>query len=135
MRDVAVIGVGMIKFGRYPEKTVPELAAQAALLALKDAGIDMKEVELMASGNLYQSNAMVGQRILQGERNRLFDQDMLARVHGVNGDLGMEATGDANRNGINICALQDGMIIGIGCRAIFGGKVVGAVGFDVGDRH
>jgi len=27
MRDVAVIGVGMIKFGRYPEKTVPELAA------------------------------------------------------------------------------------------------------------
>ena len=65
MRDVAVIGVGMIKFGRYPEKTVPELAGQAALLALKDAGIDMKDIELLASGNLYQSNAMVGQRILQ----------------------------------------------------------------------
>ena len=65
MRDVAIIGVGMIKFGRYPEKTVPELAAQAALLALKDAGADMKDIELMASGNLYQSNAMVGQRILQ----------------------------------------------------------------------
>src|SRR5437867_827076 len=65
MRDVAIIGVGMIKFGRYPEKTVPELAAQAALLALKDSGADMKDVELLASGNLYQSNAMVGQRILQ----------------------------------------------------------------------
>ena len=65
MRDVAIIGVGMIKFGRYPEKTVPELAAQAALLALKDAGVEMKDVELVASGNLYQSNAMVGQRILQ----------------------------------------------------------------------
>ena len=35
MRDVAVIGVGMIKFGRYPEKTVPELAAQAILLAAR----------------------------------------------------------------------------------------------------
>jgi acetyl-CoA acetyltransferase len=65
MREVAVIGVAMIKFGRYPEKTVPELAGQAALLALKDAGMDMKDVDLMASGNLYQSNAMVGQRILQ----------------------------------------------------------------------
>ena len=65
MRDVAIIGVGMIKFGRYPEKTVPELAAQAAHLALKDAGVDMKDVELVASGNLYQSNAMVGQRIMQ----------------------------------------------------------------------
>ncbi len=65
MRDVAIVGVGMIKFGRYPEKTVPELAAQAALLALKDAGMTMADIELLASGNLYQSNAMVGQRILQ----------------------------------------------------------------------
>ncbi|HWQ28033.1 MAG TPA: thiolase family protein [Dehalococcoidia bacterium] len=65
MRDVAIVGVGMIKFGRYPEKTVPELAAQAALLALKDAGMTIADIELLASGNLYQSNAMVGQRILQ----------------------------------------------------------------------
>jgi acetyl-CoA acetyltransferase len=55
----------MIKFGRYPEKTVPELGAEAALIALKDAGIDIKDVELFASGNLYQANAMIGQRILQ----------------------------------------------------------------------
>ncbi len=65
MRDVAIIGVGMIKFGRYPEKTCRSWRAQAALLALKDAGVDMKDIELVASGNLYQSNAMVGQRILQ----------------------------------------------------------------------
>ena len=57
--------VGMIKFGRYPDKTVPELGAEAALGALKDAGIAIKDVEMFASGNLYQSNAMVGQRILQ----------------------------------------------------------------------
>ncbi|MBV8358540.1 MAG: thiolase family protein [Deltaproteobacteria bacterium] len=55
----------MIKFGRYPEKTVPELGADAALIALKDAGINIKDVELFASGNLYQANAMIGQRILQ----------------------------------------------------------------------
>ena len=65
MRNVYVLGTGMIKFGRYPEKTVPELGGEAALLALKDAGVSIKDVEMFASGNLYQSNAMVGQRILQ----------------------------------------------------------------------
>ena len=65
MRDVYVLGVGMIKFGRYPEKDVAELASEAALLALKDAGMTIKDVQLLASGNLFQSNAMVGQRILQ----------------------------------------------------------------------
>ena len=65
MRDVAIIGVAMIKFGRYPEKTVPELAGQAVQLALKDAGVEMKDVEMVASGNLYQANAMIGQRIMQ----------------------------------------------------------------------
>ncbi|MBV8054041.1 MAG: thiolase family protein [Deltaproteobacteria bacterium] len=65
MRNVYVLGTGMIKFGRYPEKTVPELGGEAALIALKDAGINIKDVELFASGNLYQANAMIGQRILQ----------------------------------------------------------------------
>ncbi|MBV8773437.1 MAG: thiolase family protein [Deltaproteobacteria bacterium] len=65
MRNVYVLGTGMIKFGRYPEKTVPELGGDAALIALKDAGINIKDVELFASGNLYQANAMIGQRILQ----------------------------------------------------------------------
>jgi len=65
MRNVYVLGTGMIKFGRYPEKTVPELGGAAALLALKDAGVAIKDVEMFACGNLYQSNAMVGQRILQ----------------------------------------------------------------------
>jgi len=65
MRDVALLGAAMIKFGRYPEKQVHELAAQAALLALQDAGMTMADIELLASGNLYQSNAMIGQRILK----------------------------------------------------------------------
>jgi acetyl-CoA acyltransferase len=65
MRNVYVLGTGMVKFGRYPEKTVPELGGEAALIALKDAGITIKDVEMLANGNLYQSNAMVGQRTLQ----------------------------------------------------------------------
>src|ERR1700747_2566035 len=65
MRNVYVLGTGMIKFGRYPEKTVPELGAEAALSALNDAGINIQDWELFASGNLYQANAMIGQRVLQ----------------------------------------------------------------------
>ena len=65
MPNVYVLGTGMIKFGRYPEKTVPELGGEAALIALKDAGVTIQDVEMFACGNLYQSNAMVGQRILQ----------------------------------------------------------------------
>ena len=65
MRNVYVLGTGMIRFGRYPDKSVPELGAEAALIALKDAGVMIKDVEMFACGNLYQANAMVGQRILQ----------------------------------------------------------------------
>src|SRR6202046_1707539 len=65
MRNVYVLGTGMIKFGRYPDKSVPELGSDAALMAIKDAGVSIQDVELFASGNLFQANAMIGQRILQ----------------------------------------------------------------------
>lgn len=65
MRDVYVLGVGMIKFGRYPDKDVPQLGAEAAVLALKDAGLTIKDVEMFVCGNLFQANAMNAQRILQ----------------------------------------------------------------------
>ncbi len=64
MREVAIIGVSMIKFGRYPERKVEELAARAGLDALKDAGVEMKQIEALYSGNLYQTSGS-GQRILQ----------------------------------------------------------------------
>ncbi|GBD22593.1 3-ketoacyl-CoA thiolase [bacterium HR29] len=64
MREVAIIGVSMIKFGRYPDRKVEELAARAALDALKDAGVEMKQVQALYSGNLYQTSGS-GQRILQ----------------------------------------------------------------------
>jgi acetyl-CoA acetyltransferase len=65
MSDVYVLGVEMMKFGRYPERTVPQLGAEAALGALDDAGVSIGDIQGLWSGNLYQSNAMVGQRILK----------------------------------------------------------------------
>ncbi|MFQ5878650.1 MAG: thiolase family protein [Dehalococcoidia bacterium] len=65
MREVAIIGGDMIKFGRYPDKTVVDLAAQAVLGALRDAGLTMKEIEILVCGNLYQASGMIGQKVLQ----------------------------------------------------------------------
>ena len=65
MGDVYVIGIDMIKFGRFPDKTVPQLGATAALLAMDDAGLTIQDMQALYCGNLGQASAMVGQRILQ----------------------------------------------------------------------
>jgi acetyl-CoA acetyltransferase len=54
----------MIKFGRYPDRDVSQLAARSGLEALTDAGAQMKDIEALYSGNLYQTSGS-GQRILQ----------------------------------------------------------------------
>jgi acetyl-CoA acyltransferase len=65
MSDVYVVGIDMIKFGRFPDRTVPQIGAEAALLALDDCGLKIQDMEALYCGNLYQASAMVGQRILQ----------------------------------------------------------------------
>ena len=65
MTDAYVVGVDMIKFGRFPEKTVPEIGAESALLALDDCGLTIQDMEALYCGNLGQASGMVGQRILQ----------------------------------------------------------------------
>jgi len=65
MSDVYLLGTDMIKFGRFPDRTVPQLGAQAALMALDDAGLSVKDMEALYCGNLLQASAMVGQRILR----------------------------------------------------------------------
>ena len=65
MSDVYVLGVDMIRFGRFPDKTVPQLGAQAALMALDDAGVGLPDMQALYCGNLGQASGMVGQRILQ----------------------------------------------------------------------
>ncbi len=65
MTDAYIVGVDMIKFGRFPEKTVPQIGAQSALLALDDCGLAIQDMQALYCGNLGQASGMVGQRILQ----------------------------------------------------------------------
>jgi acetyl-CoA acetyltransferase len=63
--DVYILGTDMIKFGKFPDRSVPQIGAEAALMALDDAGLTINDMEALYCGNLMQSNAMVGQRVLQ----------------------------------------------------------------------
>src|ERR1700761_6909839 len=65
MSDVYVVGVNMIKFGRFPDRTVESLGAEAALMALDDAGLTIHDMQALYCGNLFQSSAAVGQRVLR----------------------------------------------------------------------
>jgi acetyl-CoA acetyltransferase len=63
--DVYIAGIDMIKFGKFEDRSIEGLGAEAALMALDDCGLTIKDVQALYSGNLMAANAMVGQRILQ----------------------------------------------------------------------
>ena len=52
MRDVAIIGVGIIPFGRRDEDTLMEMLAYASLKALDDAGLGDGSVDAVVVGNM-----------------------------------------------------------------------------------
>ncbi len=63
--DVYIVGIDMIKFGKFPERSVESLGAEAALGALDDAGLTIRDMEALYCGNLMYASGMVGQRILR----------------------------------------------------------------------
>jgi acetyl-CoA C-acetyltransferase len=52
MRDVAIIGVGIIQFGRRDEDTLLDMLALASLKALDDAGLGDKNVDAVYVANM-----------------------------------------------------------------------------------
>ena len=65
MTDVYVLGIDMMRFGRFPDTTVPALGARAALMALDDAGVTITDIQALYCANLGQASSMVGQRVLR----------------------------------------------------------------------
>jgi acetyl-CoA acyltransferase len=61
--DVYILGANMTKFGKHPDKDVIDLAAEAARAALADGGVAMRDIEILAYGNLL--GRTVGQHLLQ----------------------------------------------------------------------
>ena len=61
--DIWILGITMTKFGKHPDKDVVDLASEAALGALKDGGVTMKDMGILAAGNLMNASAGIGQQL------------------------------------------------------------------------
>jgi len=66
MRDVAVIGVGMNRFGKYMDKGIKELAAESVTIALEDSGVSKNQIEAAFVGNAA-AGLMTGQEMIRGQ--------------------------------------------------------------------
>ncbi len=63
MTAVHVVGAGMTRFGRHPDKDAADLGAAALLEAIDDAGIDPRAIEAAYVGHVFQG-MVTGQRVL-----------------------------------------------------------------------
>ncbi len=50
MEDLSIVGIGMTKWGKYPNSTITDLSREAILAALKDAGLAWKDVQFIIAG-------------------------------------------------------------------------------------
>jgi acetyl-CoA acetyltransferase len=64
MRDVAIIGVGLTKIGKQPDRLLSAIGREAVTMAIKDAGISPREIQAAYSGSLL-GGSLLGQRIFK----------------------------------------------------------------------
>lgn len=64
MREVSVIGAGLVPYGKYPEKTVADIAWPAVKQAIEDSGLEKKDIQAAYCGTAL-GGMMAGQRILK----------------------------------------------------------------------
>jgi acetyl-CoA acyltransferase len=61
--NVWILGAAMTKFGRYTDKDVIDLASEASMDAMNDAGVTIHDMGVMGAGNLMEAASGIGQRI------------------------------------------------------------------------
>ncbi|MGH9170784.1 MAG: thiolase family protein [Acidimicrobiales bacterium] len=61
--DVWILGIHMTKFGKRPDTDTVGLAVEAVFGALGDGGVTMRDVGVMAAGNLRGGSGSIGQQI------------------------------------------------------------------------
>lgn len=66
MREVAIVGAGMTHFGKYLERSMKALGAEAVEGALKTAGIEKNQLEAAVVGNAM-AGLITGQECIRGQ--------------------------------------------------------------------
>ncbi|MFC2065666.1 thiolase family protein [Chloroflexota bacterium] len=65
MREVVIAGVGMHRFGRFPENDFVDLATHAVIEALKDASVEWKDVQSVWGSHSYGQTGATNKIIYQ----------------------------------------------------------------------
>lgn len=52
MREVAIIGVGLHKWGKFPQKSWVQMGVEATVMALQDAGVKWTDIQTVACGSM-----------------------------------------------------------------------------------
>ena len=65
-REVMVVGVGLHPFGRFRNKDLATLAREAVLEALKDCGVQWRDIPVAYFGHVYYHGMSVGETALAG---------------------------------------------------------------------
>jgi acetyl-CoA acetyltransferase len=112
MKDIAILGVGLHPWGKFPEKPWTQMAMEAAREALDDAGVEWTDIQTVISGSQ-----------LWGGRKGIYSGNYFTEVMGQ--------TGLPIVNINNACATA-GTIMSMACAAIASGSadLVLAVGAD-----
>jgi acetyl-CoA acetyltransferase len=66
MDDVYIIGVGMFRFGKYPDRTIKDMSSEVLDLVLKDAGADTTQIEAAWFSNSFWG-INTGQHSIRGQ--------------------------------------------------------------------
>ncbi len=61
--DIWILGIRMTKFGKHPDKDTVDLASEAVIAALADGGVTMKDIGVLAAGNLMGAGGSIGQQV------------------------------------------------------------------------
>src|SRR5680860_668119 len=61
--NVWILGASMTRFGRYPDKDLIDLGADAAMDALDDGGVTIHDMDVLGAGSLFEAMSGVGQRL------------------------------------------------------------------------
>jgi acetyl-CoA acyltransferase len=125
--EIWILGIRMTKFGKHPDKDTVDLAAEAAMAALADGGVTMKDMGVLAAGNL------MGMGVMAQELQKQIGQTGIPAYNVANAC----ATG-ATALRTAIMAVKAGecdMGLAVGVEKLAGAGLLGGGGRPKSDKH
>jgi acetyl-CoA acetyltransferase len=61
--DIWILGIHMTKFGKHPDEDLVDLASEAAMAALADGGVTIRDMGVLAAGSLMAASMGLGQQV------------------------------------------------------------------------